>query len=207
MLRRLLDRWRYRPSRAAALAALRSRYRAAAARIRAPQATRLAIRLRQLRETVAAELQGTEACAGCARRCTLGPPPAWEGGLCCSGETSALFTTDELAALRAAGTRLKDLRPPRTLHDGCIFRAEHGCTLAPADRPNLCVRFLCRDLSRELAARGKIRRVVALCDEIERTFAAFVEATRPAKAREGQEAPDRDLPEAGGRAPSRTAAT
>jgi hypothetical protein len=61
----------------------------------------LALRLRRLREQLAARFGPAEACAHC------GQPGAtdWPGGDCCSAHTQELFSDGELAALRLAGTR------------------------------------------------------------------------------------------------------
>lgn len=129
----------------------------------------LALRLRVSRERIAAEAGVLQACAHCAALYPL-PASAWAGGYCCSGRTEALFDELELAALAAAGTRPRHLRPPRTDAAGCIFRGSDGCSLPPRHRPNKCLRFLCRDAQRELHARGALDLVEALCRDNEQQF-------------------------------------
>jgi hypothetical protein len=161
-LQHLLDRRRQPRSRADELLALRRRARVAARGATAGE-RQLALELRALRQELAALAGTLRSCATCARGC---PPPGghWDGGHCCSGETTELFGDDELAALMLGGTTLSDLRPPVADHAGCAFRGPTGCTLAVVDRPNLCVVYLCRDATREVHARGVL-------DEVERLAA------------------------------------
>lgn len=132
----------------------------------------MASRLRALREELTASFGEVRSCASCARGL---PAPAgrFEGGHCCSGATDDVFSDVEVAALSTGGTRGRDLRAPRSDHAGCAFRGDSGCTLAVRDRPNLCVRFACRSLSRELFEGGALPRVEALTEEMEAAFARF----------------------------------
>jgi len=117
---------------------------------------RQARELRRLRLELARLLGSARCCA----RCGVGKPlphGRWPGGFCCGAETSQLFTRDELAALRGAGTRPADLRPARGPAAGCAFRGPRGCVLPVAHRPSLCVAHICRELARELHQRQQLR--------------------------------------------------
>ncbi len=59
-------------------------------------------------------------------------------------------------------------------HAGCAFRSDSGCTLDPANRANVCVRYVCRDLTGEVARRGDIAQLMALVDQLDETWARFV---------------------------------
>ena len=170
-LERLLDRVRHPRSRADELAALRARLRALPApESAAPERRALALELRRLRLELSEALVGVGSCAGCAEGHPL-PFGRWDGGHCCGGTTSAIFSDDELAALQLAGTTADRLVPPADSdHAGCAFRGPRGCSLSPVDRPTLCVRFICQELDRELAARGDRARIRALAGEIALLF-------------------------------------
>lgn len=171
---RLVDRLRHPRTRADELFALRERFaRATSPAEASPEALRLAIELRALRIALSAALAGVESCSGCARRHPL-PHGRWDGGHCCGCRTTDVFTDDEVAALRLSGTTPSHLSPPRSEHAGCAFRGPAGCSLAVEDRPNLCVRYLCRELDEELATRGDRREVRALAAALDRTFRRFV---------------------------------
>ncbi len=130
-----------------------------------------ALRLRQLREQLVTGFDPVEACAHCVR-----PKSAtWPGGHCCSAHTRALFTEDELAALRLSGTTPAQLKPPRTEQSGCAFRGPSGCSLEAAHRPSLCVRFVCRELQSELDQRADGPANAMLREELRIEFARFVE--------------------------------
>lgn len=145
-----------------------------AARRRVSEETRaLAAELRELRPQVLAAFEGVRACAGCGRGHSL-PHGRWDGGFCCGGRTDGVFDDDEVAALALAGTRPRDLRLPAGDHAGCAFRGPEGCSLDARDRPNLCVRFVCRELEGELREDGEWARVRALTRRLETTFARFV---------------------------------
>ena len=85
------------------------------------------------------------------------------------------WNDDEIAALRQSGTRAQDLRLPKGDHAGCAFRGPTGCSLTVEHQPNLCVRYLCPDLFREVYARGDGPRIAALCDELEAVYLRFIE--------------------------------
>lgn len=133
----------------------------------------LASRLRAMREQMITLIGEVEACRTCGQGYPL-PNGRWEGGYCCGGQTENLFRQEELACLRAAGTRPGDLRPPRTDHAGCAFRGPRGCSLPPRHRPNICLRYACRALNEEYDRRKIARPVKALASEMQRTFARFV---------------------------------
>ncbi len=44
------------------------------------------------------------------------------------------------------------------------------------NRPNICVRYVCRDLARELHTRGLLDRIDELRDQIGAAYKAFTEA-------------------------------
>jgi hypothetical protein len=153
-------------------AALHARIKAAARSPATEQARAMALELRELRPKVLAAFGGVRACSGCGRGRPL-PHGKWNGGFCCGGATAGVFDDDEVAALALAGTRPRDLRAAPGDHAGCAFRGPLGCTLEPVDRPNLCVRFACRELEAELKASGDWERVRALTRALEQTFAKF----------------------------------
>jgi len=162
------------------------------AQVDAAEELSLARQLRRLREAVCRTIDASEACASCAQG---RPPPhgRWEGGFCCGGDTAELFTEAELAALKLAGTRLRHLRP-RLSAAGCIFRGARGCALPPRHRPNICVGYLCNDLRRELARRGTLDRVEAMCDELRDRFEAFARLRRRRLDRRWLDELDAQLP-------------
>jgi hypothetical protein len=139
------------------------------------EARALAMELRELRPKVLEAFDGVSSCASCARG-RPEPHGHWRGGFCCGGKTGGVFDDDEVAALALGGTRPKDLRAPGGDHAGCAFRGPTGCSLHPADRPNLCVRFVCRELEGELRDSGRWAEVRALTRRLEQTFAKFVKA-------------------------------
>ena len=168
---RLTARLRQPRSRKSELAALGRRFRAEERAGRPGEAEReLAGRLRRLRARLAGEFGAVTSCGGCAGGKSW-PAGAFSGGHCCSGDTGDVFTDREVAALVYGGTRPRHLRAPRTEHAGCAFRGPRGCTLAAADRPNLCARYVCTELRRELHARGRLAAVETLIDEMADAFA------------------------------------
>ncbi|MGE5787081.1 MAG: hypothetical protein ACM3ZE_20980, partial [Myxococcales bacterium] len=90
-----------------------------------------------------------------------------------NGSTAWLFTNDELVALRLSGTKRRHLSARCTPTMGCAFRSRAGCTLPPRHRPNICVRYTCRELEAELAARGDRARIAALQAKLRGTFDEF----------------------------------
>ncbi len=133
-----------------------------------------AARLRSLRQELVASFGAVRACAGCAAGLP-GPAGRFDGGHCCGGVTGDVFTDEEVAALAVGGTRPRDMRTPISESAGCAFRGQAGCSLAAADRPNVCVRYMCRPLSRELFDRGDLDGAEALIEEMEAVFARFRE--------------------------------
>jgi hypothetical protein len=162
-------------SRAVEIADTRKRVAAAARAGGSDEATRLALELRELRPLVSAAFAGVRSCASCGRG-RPEPHGHWQGGFCCGGATEGVFDDDEVAALALGGTRPRDLRGPAGDHAGCAFRGPEGCSLDPVDRPNLCVRFACRQLETELRDSGQWQRVRSLTRKLETTFARFVKA-------------------------------
>lgn len=177
-LRYLVDRVRHPKSRAEQLRELRELLAAQADASRASrEERRLAAELAALREGMHAGLGEVKSCSRCAEGHPL-PNGRWQGGHCCGTETFKLFSRAELAALKLSGTTPAKLVAPRSDHAGCAFRGPTGCSLDVADRPNLCVRFICRELSWELRDRGDRPKLRALSKQIEETFIRFVAARR-----------------------------
>ena len=174
---RLLVRVRQVPSRADELLALRARLRRERAAVPSDAERGAAHEVRARKDEVAAALADVTACASCAHGKRF-PRGAFAGGDCCSGVTADLFSDDEVAALAQAGTRPRDLRPPRTVHAGCAFRGATGCTLAAVDRPGRCVHYTCTTLRRELRARGDLARIDTLLDGLQRAQQRFAELRR-----------------------------
>lgn len=180
--RYLVDRLRHERSRAEEVAALRRRF--AAVEPASAEEIALAVELRGLREELVAALGEVSSCSGCARGHPL-PHGRWDGGHCCGTRTENVFTDDEVAALRLAGTTPARLVPPAGPHEGCAFRGAQGCSLAVADRPDICVRYLCRELEDELRARGELRAVKAVATRIAGALSRF-SAQRAARRGAGQ---------------------
>ena len=182
MFQSLLDRLRHPASRARELARLRSLFAqmpAADDPGASPEEAQLASELRRLREELSRALGEVQSCRGCARGHPL-PFGRWTGGHCCGGRTENLFTEHEVAALKLGGTTPAQLTPPRSDHCGCTFRGPTGCTLQPGDRPNVCVRYFCAELTEELRGRGDFADLRALCTKLDQTFDRFV-AVRSAR--------------------------
>lgn len=171
--RHLVDRLRHPRSRADELAALRRRVAAAPGANDVPEEEAMAAaELRRLRIELSAALADIESCGGCAKGHPL-PHGRWSGGHCCGCRTEDVFTDDEVAALRLSGTTPGRLVPPVSDHAGCVFRGPEGCSLDPADRPNICVRYVCRELEGELRERGDLARIKALSTRIGATLTRF----------------------------------
>jgi hypothetical protein len=133
----------------------------------------LALELRRLKRELSQALVAVRSCSSCA----VGYPEPfghWDGGHCCGGNSENLFTEDELAALKLAGTTPGKLSPPSSDLAGCVFRGPTGCSLSVDDRPSICVRYLCRTLERELLARGDKPEIVALARQLKETLDEFV---------------------------------
>lgn len=169
----LLDRLRYPRSRADEVASLRRRLAGAPGpdEVSAEEIA-LAEEMRRLREELSLALAGVISCGGCAHGHPL-PHGRWRGGHCCGTRTALVYTDDEVAALRLSGTTPGRLIPPRGDHAGCAFRGSEGCSLEVADRPNLCVRFVCMELEGELRERGDLRAIKALGAALARAFERF----------------------------------
>lgn len=167
---------RIRPkTRANEVASLRLRLLSEATSDQAsPREVELARALCSMRERMLTLIGEVEACRSCGKGYPL-PNGRWDGGYCCGGTTENLFKQEEIACMRCSGTQPADLRPPRDDHAGCSFRGRFGCSLAPAHRPNLCVRYACRMLSEEYERRGIATEVRALASEMQRTFGEFQE--------------------------------
>jgi hypothetical protein len=175
----LIDRLRHGRARAEDVAALRRRFAEQPGRAQvSEEEVAAADELRALRAQLSAAIGAVASCRSCARGHPL-PHGRWEGGHCCGAETVDLFNDDEVAALRLAGTKAGRLRLPvlpDRVHAGCSFRGPRGCGLAAVDRPNLCVRYLCPDLTRELHARGDLAEIEALGTRMEAVYLRFIKA-------------------------------
>lgn len=180
-LRRVLDRVSHQPSRADALAVLRRRLAAfpSSAQSRGEE-RELAETMRRLRVGIAGMLRDVRSCRSCAKGCPM-PQGQWDGGFCCSGETEEIFSDDELASLAAAGVSWRMWQAPQGPHAGCVFRGAFGCSLVPEARPNLCLHYICRELSHELAKRGEFEAIDACCTALIETFRTFVVLRRGAQ--------------------------
>jgi hypothetical protein len=174
-VRDLVRRWRGPRSRTIEVDAVRRRVSAAVDAGGPSEAVSLARELRVLRPLVTEAFAHVRACSTCARGHTE-PHGHWRGGFCCGGATDGVFSPDEVSALALGGTRPGELRPPSGDHAGCAFRGPEGCSLEPVDRPNVCVRFACRELETELRDDGEWQRVRELTKRLETTFARFVKA-------------------------------
>jgi hypothetical protein len=166
---RLLIKIRQPRSRAAELIELRRRLREELASDIGEDERELARAVHARKLSVAAELNAVVSCRSCA---TGQPWPVGhhDGGACCSGVTAVLFDDSELAALAHAGTRPRDLVPPRDEHAGCAFRGAHGCSLDVEHRPARCVHYICDTLRRELYDRGQLDAIEAKLRELDHTM-------------------------------------
>ncbi|MFN0246044.1 MAG: hypothetical protein ACKV2T_04000 [Kofleriaceae bacterium] len=172
-LQRLLLRTRYTRSRADELSDVHGRLRHARRAQFTEEERTLAVELRALKSSVAEALAEVSSCS----RCALGKPTprgVFAGGDCCSSDTPGLFADEEVLALAAGGTTVRDLRAPTTTHAGCAFRGALGCTLTAVDRPERCVRYMCGTLRRELGATRDRVRVEELVAELRATMDRFV---------------------------------
>ncbi len=173
--RHLLDRFRYGRSRAAELTSLRARFASQPTRQQAStEQVLLAVQLRNLRLELSKACPFTM-CGSCAKGHPL-PAGQYDGGHCCSGQTLELFSQDEVAALKLAGSAPAKMQPPRQVHAGCMFRGPRGCSLTPSDRPSICVRYCCIELRQQLRDGGQWARYSALARQLRDTFARFVES-------------------------------
>jgi hypothetical protein len=166
----LVDRWRFGRSRADEVTGVRRRLAAAPGpREASEEEMAVAADLRRLRLALVEALAGVTSCGGCARGHPL-PHGRWSGGHCCGTRTELVFTDDEVGALRLSGTTPARLVAPAGDQAGCAFRGPTGCSLAVSDRPNICVRFICRELDEELRERGDVRAVKAIAAELGKAF-------------------------------------
>lgn len=179
-LRRLLNRFRHGAQRAQELHELRQRHDAEPGLADvAPEDVALAKELLRLREALSQAFSGTSihACTSCAEGHPL-PYGHWPGGHCCGSRTEVLFTSDELLAMKLAKVTLEPMVPPSSEQSGCAFRGPAGCSLPPANRPNLCVAYTCRDLERELRRQPATAELLRLQAELRSTFERFTERQR-----------------------------
>jgi len=177
--RMLLDRIRHPRSRADDLAALRARFRATPSRLSASESQRaMATRLRELRVLLSEAFASVEACHGCAKGHPL-PSGRWDGGHCCGGKTLDIWSPEEVFALKLAGVSATSLAPPAGDHAGCAFRGPTGCSLTAADRPSICVRYVCFELRAELKETPEWKRISALAREIRETQTALARTMSP----------------------------
>lgn len=183
-VRYLVDRLRQPRSRAEEALRLRRRFASepGAAQVPAEEAA-AAAELRELRLQLAAAIGAVESC----KTCAVGHAPPhghFAGGHCCGLATPDAFNDDEVAALRQAGTGPAALRLPVGDHAGCSFRGPTGCSLQTADRPNLCLRYVCPDLQRELHQRGDLVAIEALGTRLEEVYLRFITLRRQRLDRE-----------------------
>lgn len=179
-LRYLVDRWQQPRSRADEVRRLRQRLidQPLPASVGAEEAA-LARELFDLRLQMSQAMGAVESC----KTCAIGHPPPhghFAGGHCCGLKTEDAFNDDELSALRQSGTTPGHLRlpPAGSDHAGCAFRGPQGCSLATADRPNLCLRYLCPDLRREVSARGDLDCIEAIGQRMEAVYLQFITIRR-----------------------------
>lgn len=172
--RYLIDRMQHRRTRADELLALRQRFAAGLQSPKGgPQEAREAAALLRLRGELSRAIGQVASCRSCAKGHPE-PNGHWDGGHCCGARTEDLFNDDEVSALAQSGTTPGKLRAPTGDHAGCAFRGPSGCSLSAADRPNLCVRYLCPDLYREIFGRGDLPHIEALCRDLEETYLRFI---------------------------------
>lgn len=173
-LQYVIDRVRQPRSRADDVRRLRERF-VTEGRDAAPDSEEAAAaqRLRALREEMSRATGEVVSCT----RCAIGRPPPhghFAGGHCCGLQTEDAFNDDEVSALHQTGTRPRHLQAPDGDHAGCAFRGETGCSLKTADRPNLCLRYFCPELARELHASGRLDGIEALGQEMETVYLRFI---------------------------------
>lgn len=202
--RYLVDRMRQPRSRADEARRLRLRFAAEAWGVcersgEAPESA-AAVDLRALRLELAAAVGAVESCKSCA----IGHPPPhghFAGGHCCGLQTEDAFNDDEVAALAQAGTRPADLSLPRGDHAGCAFRGPGGCSLDLPHRPNLCVRYLCPDLKRELARRGDLAAIEEIGERLESAYLRFISLRKARLDEDEAAALARAIEQSAGRTP------
>ncbi len=157
------------------VAALRTRLkRSPGPNVASDNEVRLALEMRGLRKQIVASMSTVESCGTCARGRPW-PHGRWHGGFCCGGSTDTLFSEDEVASLKQAGTRPHRLTILWSDSAGCDFRGPTGCALSAEDRPNICTRYCCQTLRTELRRNDALGRVEALSDRLLVAFNRFVQ--------------------------------
>jgi hypothetical protein len=165
--------FRKRSSRDDELATLRARFSAQpSAREAGALAVASAARLAELRALMSRAFANVDACGSCGKK-RPEPHGHWAGGACCGSRTLDLFSKSEVASLKLAGIRARDLEPPHGDHAGCAFRGERGCVLSSEQRPNICVRYICLELRNELLEKPEWRPISKLGAELRDEFARF----------------------------------
>jgi hypothetical protein len=174
---RLLIKLRQPASRAAELIELRRRLRAELASGASEDEHALAREVHAAKLAVVAELRDIRSCASCS---TGQPWPNghYSGGDCCCGVTNEVFDDHEVGALAHAGTRARDLVPPRDEHAGCSFRGARGCSLEVEHRPARCVHYVCDVLRHELHDRGRLDTIEAKLGELNQAMQRFTAARK-----------------------------
>jgi hypothetical protein len=150
------------------IASARRRYQALAPVYR-DELRRSARRLTGLRERLAVLTGAPSVCTHCARRlahATRQPTPPWPGGYCCGGDPERIFDELEVAALWLAG-RAPSRRAMVRRPSGCLYRGSSGCRLRPVDRPNICARYLCSELTEALARTGALNDIFECNNQLE----------------------------------------
>ena len=162
---RLLIKLRQPASRAAELITLRRRLRDERVAKVGDDERALAADVQVRKLAVVETLTAVTSCASCASGQPW-PNGHYSGGDCCCGVTNEVFDDHEIAALVHAGTRPRDLTPPKDDHAGCAFRGAQGCSLEIAHRPARCVHYVCDLLKRELYDRGQLDAIEASLGEL-----------------------------------------
>lgn len=165
--------FRKRSSRDGELATLRARFTAQpSTREAGEHAVASAARLKELRVRMSRAFANVDACSSCGKK-RPEPHGHWAGGACCGSRTLDLFSKNEVASLKLAGIRARDLEAPKGDHAGCAFRGERGCSLSAEQRPNICVRYICLELRAELIEKPEWREISKVGAELRDEFARF----------------------------------
>jgi hypothetical protein len=173
-LKQFIERRRQPRSRADELATLRARLAVQPGRWRSSAEERaVAEKLRSLKIESARALGKVHSCSVCAQGCES-PKGRWLGGRCCGTNTDVPFCSDEMGALKLAGTRDIDLRAPTGDHAGCAFRGETGCSLPPEHRAGICLEYVCAELKEELRGRSDWQYLQWLREAIYASYERFV---------------------------------
>lgn len=169
--KRLVERLRNGRARAEEAQSVRIRV-ASKSEGRDPTLVDLAARIAEQKEELHAAMGGLSSCHTCAKG-HQAPHGSHDGGFCCGGATSGVFTDDEVALLRLSGSTQDDFPLPPGEQAGCAFRGRSGCSLTPRHRPVICVHYMCRELEAEQVARGTRDRIRALRTALTRNVAEF----------------------------------